>query len=135
MLIFFAQRCLGKSRAVRPSVSKAKETTSFHKCSADRRATARTTTFVEPSRKKIVLLLAFHLAERISSLFRQMMDHHTKMLYDPETEVLFLPQFWLLSIHRELLNAASTQGGQICEWAGLRFCANPGQCCSGKDEG
>ena len=29
------------------------------------------------------------------------------MLYDPETEVLFLPQFWLFPIYRELLNTAS----------------------------
>ena len=29
------------------------------------------------------------------------------MLYDPESEVLFLPQFWLLPIYRELLNTAS----------------------------
>ena len=57
--------------------------------------------------KDLVLLLAFHLAERISSLLRQVMDHPTKVLYDPETEVLFLPQFWLLPIYRELLNTAS----------------------------
>ena len=48
--------------------------------------------------KDLVLLLAFHLAERIDS---------TKVLYDPENEVLFLPQFWLLPIYRELLNTAS----------------------------
>ena len=41
--------------------------------------------------KDLVLLLAFHLAERISSLLRQVVDHPTKVLYDPETEVLFLP--------------------------------------------
>ena len=40
--------------------------------------------------KDLVLPLAFHLAERISSLLRQVMDHPTKVLYDPETEVLFL---------------------------------------------
>ena len=57
--------------------------------------------------KDLVLVLAFHLAERISSLLRQVMDHPTKVLYDPETEVLFLPQFWLLPIYRELLNTAS----------------------------
>ena len=56
--------------------------------------------------KDLVLLLAFHLAERISSLLRQVMDHPTKVLCDPET-VLFLPQFWLLPIYREVLNAAS----------------------------
>ena len=54
--------------------------------------------------KDLVLLLAFHLAERISSLLRQVLDHPTKVLYDPENEV---PQFWLLPIYRELLNTAS----------------------------
>ena len=29
------------------------------------------------------------------------------MLYDPENEVLFLPQFWLFPIYRGLLNTAS----------------------------
>ena len=43
--------------------------------------------------KDLVLLLAFHLAERIASLLRQVLDHSTKMLYDPENEVL--SQFWL----------------------------------------
>ena len=54
--------------------------------------------------KDLVLPLAFHLAERISSLLRQVMDHPTKVLYDPETEVLFLPQFWLLPLYRESLS-------------------------------
>ena len=57
--------------------------------------------------KDLVLALAFHLAERIASPLRQVLDHPTKMLYDPETEVLFLPQFWLFPIYRELLNTAS----------------------------
>ncbi len=57
--------------------------------------------------KDLVLLLAFHCAARISSLLCQVMDHPTEVLYDPETEVLFLPQFWLLPIYRELLNSAS----------------------------
>ena len=57
--------------------------------------------------KDLVLLLAFHLAERIATLLRQVLDHPTKVLYDPENEVLFLPQFWLLPIYRELLNTAS----------------------------
>ena len=57
--------------------------------------------------KDLVLLFAFHLAERISSLLRQALDHPKKVLYDPESEVLFLPQFWLLPIYRELLNTAS----------------------------
>ena len=58
-------------------------------------------------RPGLALLLAFHLAERISSLLRQVLDHLTKVLYDPENEMLFLPQFWLLPIYRELLNTAS----------------------------
>ena len=57
--------------------------------------------------KDPVLALAFHLAERIASLLRQVLDHSTKVLYDPETEVLFLSQFWLFPICRELLNTAS----------------------------
>ena len=57
--------------------------------------------------KDLVLLLAFHLAERIASLLRQVLDHPTKVLYDPENEVLFLPQFWLLPTYQELLNTAS----------------------------
>ena len=45
--------------------------------------------------KDLVLLLAFHLAERISSLLRQVqvLDHPSEVLYGPETEALFLPQF------------------------------------------
>ena len=57
--------------------------------------------------KDLVLTLAFHLAERVASLLRQVLDHPTKVLYDPENEVLFLPQFWLFPIYRELLNTAS----------------------------
>ena len=57
--------------------------------------------------KDLVLALAFHLAELIASLLRQVLDHPTKVMYDPETEVLFLPQFWLFPIYRELLNTAS----------------------------
>ena len=57
--------------------------------------------------KDLVLLFALHLAERISSLLRQVLDHPKKVLYDPENEALFLPQFWLLPIYRELLNTAS----------------------------
>ena len=57
--------------------------------------------------KDLVLVLAFHLAERIATLLRQVLDHPTKVLYDPENEVLFLPQFWLFLIYRELLNTAS----------------------------
>ena len=47
------------------------------------------------------------MAEKISSLLRQVLDHPTKVLYDPETEALFLPLFWFLPIYRELLNTAS----------------------------
>ena len=52
--------------------------------------------------KDLVLTLAFHLAERIASLLRQVLDHPTKVLYDPEK-----PQFWLFPVYRELLNTAS----------------------------
>ena len=48
--------------------------------------------------KDMVLLLAFHLSERISSLLRQVLDHPTK--------------FWLLPIYRELLNALPAQSGK-----------------------
>ena len=57
--------------------------------------------------KDLVLLFALHMAEKISSLLRQILDHSTKVLYDPETEALFLPLFWFLPIYRELLNTAS----------------------------
>ena len=57
--------------------------------------------------KDLVLLFALHMAEKISSLLRQVLDHPTKVLYDPETEALFLPLFWFLPIYRELLNTAS----------------------------
>ena len=35
------------------------------------------------------------------------MAHPIKVLYDPETEPLFFPQFWVLPLYRELLNTAS----------------------------
>ena len=57
--------------------------------------------------KDLVLLFALHMAEKISSLLRQVLDHPTKVLYDPETEALFLLLFWFLPIYRELLNTAS----------------------------
>ena len=52
-------------------------------------------------------MLAFHLAETISALFRHVLDHPSKVLYDPETEPLFLPLFWFYPIYREMLNSAS----------------------------
>ena len=36
-----------------------------------------------------------------------MLDHPSKVLYDPETEALFLRLFWFYPIYRELLNTAS----------------------------
>ena len=60
--------------------------------------------------KDLVLLFALHMAEKISSLPRQVLDHPTKVLYDPETEALFLPLFWFLPVYRELLNTASPIG-------------------------
>ena len=53
-------------------------------------------------------MLAFHLAETIAALFRHVLHHPSKVLYDPETEPLFLPLFWLYPIYREMLNSAST---------------------------
>ena len=47
------------------------------------------------------------MAEKISSLLRHVLDHPSKVLYDPETEPLFLPLFWFYPIYRELLNTAS----------------------------
>ena len=63
--------------------------------------------FIKKFAKDLVLLFALHMAEKISSLLRQVLDHPTKVLYDPESEALFLPQFWFLPIYRELLNTAS----------------------------
>ena len=40
--------------------------------------------------KDLVLVLAFHLAERIATLLRQVLDHPTKVLYDPENDVTLL---------------------------------------------
>ena len=51
----------------------------------------------------LVILFALHMAEKISSLLRQVLDHPTKVL----SEALFLPLFWFLPIYRELLNTAS----------------------------
>ena len=58
--------------------------------------------------KDLVVVLAFHLAETIAALFRHVLHHPSKVLYDPETEPLFLPLFWLYPIYREMLNSAST---------------------------
>ena len=52
-------------------------------------------------------MLAFHLAETIAALFRHVLHHPSKVLYDPETEPLFLPLFWFHPIYREMLNSAS----------------------------
>ena len=52
-------------------------------------------------------LANFHLAETISALFRHVLNHPSKVLYDPETEPLFLPLFWFYPIYREMLNSAS----------------------------
>ena len=57
--------------------------------------------------KDLVVVFAFHLAETISALFRHVLDHPSKVLYDPETEPLFLPLFWFYPIYREMLNSAS----------------------------
>ena len=56
---------------------------------------------------KDVVVLAFHLAETIAALFRHVLHHPSKVLYDPETEPLFLLLFWFYPIYREMLNSAS----------------------------
>ena len=45
--------------------------------------------FVRKFAKDLVVVFALHLAETISSLFRHVLDHPSKVLYDPETESLF----------------------------------------------
>ena len=57
--------------------------------------------------KDLLMVFAMHLSERIASLLRNVMDQPTKVLYDPETEPLSFPQFWVLPLYRELLNTAS----------------------------
>ena len=57
--------------------------------------------FVRKFAKDLVVVFALHLAETISSLFRHVLDHHSKVLYDPETEPLFLPLFWFYPIYRD----------------------------------
>ena len=63
--------------------------------------------FVRKFAKDLVVVFAFHLAETISALFRHVLDHPSKVLYDPETEPLFLPLFWFYPIYREMLNSAT----------------------------
>ena len=63
--------------------------------------------FVRKFAKDLVVVFAFHLAETISALFRHVLDHPSKVLYDPETGPLFLPLFWFYPIYREMLNSAS----------------------------
>ena len=63
--------------------------------------------FVRKFAKELVVVLAFHLAETIAALFRHVLHHPSKVLYDPETEPLFLPLFWFYPIYREMLNSAS----------------------------
>ena len=38
--------------------------------------------------------------QTISSLFRHVLDHPSKVLYDPETKPLFLPLFWFYPIYK-----------------------------------
>ena len=57
--------------------------------------------FVRKFAKDLVVVFAFHLAETISALFRHVLDHPSKVLYDPETEPLFLPIFWFYPIYRD----------------------------------
>ena len=62
------------------------------------------------------------MAEKISSLLRQVLDYPSKVLYDPETETLFLPLFWFFPIYRELLNTASSH--RPCKNSELRRAAS-----------
>ena len=41
--------------------------------------------YVKKFAKDLVILFALHMAEKISSLLRQVLDHPSKVLYDPET--------------------------------------------------
>ena len=61
--------------------------------------------FVRKFAKDLVVVLAFHLAETIAALFRHVLHHPSKVLYDPETEPLFLSLFWFYPIYREMLNS------------------------------
>ena len=61
--------------------------------------------FIRKFAKNLVIVFAFHLAETISALFLHVLDHPSKVLYDPES--LFLPIFWFYPIYREMLNSAS----------------------------
>ena len=45
--------------------------------------------FVRKFAKDLVAVLAFHLAETIASLFRHVLHHPSKVLYDPETDFFF----------------------------------------------
>ena len=58
--------------------------------------------FVRKFAKDLVVVFAFHLAETIATLFRHVLNHPSKVLYDPETEPLFLPLFWFYPIYREM---------------------------------
>ncbi len=51
--------------------------------------------------KDLVVSFAMHMAQTIASLMRHVLNH------DPDSEMLFLPQFWFLPLYRELLNTAS----------------------------
>ena len=59
--------------------------------------------FVRKFAKDLVVVFALHLAETISALFRHLLDHPSKVLYDPETEPLFLPLFWFYPITERCL--------------------------------
>ncbi len=63
--------------------------------------------------KDLVLSFAMHIAKKLASLMRHVLDHPTKVLYDPDSEVLFLPQFCILPLQRvvEYCLPASTYSG------------------------
>ena len=53
--------------------------------------------YVRKFAKDLVVVLAFHLAVTISALFRHVLNHPSKVLYDPETVFFLLYAAWVRS--------------------------------------
>ena len=51
-------------------------------------------------------ILAEHLADTIAWLMRSILSHDSEILFDKDTQLLLIPKFWLLPLHREFLNSA-----------------------------
>ena len=66
--------------------------------------------------KDLVLLLAFHLAERISSLLRHVLDHSKKVLCDPERAVTYKIQKW--NVRSERVHPILVANTQV-DWLAL----------------